>query len=189
MEDNSIAEQRAAINELPLVMAPGQSIDQPYSTIPFPIFFVQPRIDFNRQIKEFLTSSNANKARHESHWLAIFHGTLQGSARDWFNRHQPGLFATWTNLRDTSLESFRLIAFNGRLMGHLHDFIMNQGETIDFYNGRFSDIIISILQGQVVSNEERLQNFLKGLTPSRLRTSNTIFIEMRFFKVSFYQCA
>ena len=65
-----------AANVLPVVMTPGQATDRPYATIPFPIFYGQPGADPDRHIKEFLTACNSNNARHESHWLAIFPGTL-----------------------------------------------------------------------------------------------------------------
>ena len=160
-----------AENVLPVVMMPGQPTDRPYSTIPFPIFYGQPGADPDRHIKEFLTSCNSNNARHETHWLAIFPGTLQGSARDWFNRQSNGTFANWDDLRTTFLNTFRPIAFNDRLMDQLHDLLMRHGESIDSYYGRFSDIIMRIPQTQIVSDGEKLRIFLKGLSPSRLRTS------------------
>ena len=44
---------------------------------------------------------------------------------------------------------------------------MESGESIDLYYGRLCDIILRLPQNHVISEEEKMRTFIKGLTPTR----------------------
>ena len=48
---------------------------------------------------------------------------------------------------------------------------MELGESIDSYYGRQCDIILRLPQNHVITEEEKMRMFMKGLTPTRLRAS------------------
>jgi len=165
--ENMVAPAAAPL--FPVNMRANQPEDCPISLEPLPIFYGHIGNDPNKHVSEFLTTCNANNARTDVHWYAIFPTTLEDHAKQWFYRQPLSHFADWQALHDAFIGHFRPIGYDECLSESLHELQMKTNETIDSYYGRMEDIILRLLVGHGFNDAMKLGIFIRGLVPFKLK--------------------